>query len=164
MTPVWGNHAGMPPAMVLTEPERHALVMPEDCDCGMCVPTWARRRGKSRRHAEPVSLADALGREKPAAWPSMIAQHCACLTALAAAVSRSADAELDDLGAPELGLQLVLFAGELAEGLQSGQFRGELPDDLVRAGEQTVTAATLTAAGCLAGLVETLQALSALAG
>jgi hypothetical protein len=155
----------MPAATVITEPERHALVMPEDCDCGMCVPTWARRRGKSRRNPEPVSLADALTRENPAARPGMVAQHCACLTMLTSAVSRIAAGEQpDDLGTPELGLPLVLFAGELAAALQPGQFRNDLPDDLVRACEQTVTTATLTAAGCLAGLVETVQALSALAG
>ena len=159
------NHAGMAAATVITQPERHALVMPEDCDCGMCVPTWARRRGKSRRHSEPVSLTDALTRETPAARPAMVAQHCACLTVLASAVSQAAaDRQPDDLGAPELGLPLVLFAGELAAALQPGQFRSELPADLVRACEQTVTTATLTAAGCLTGLVETVQALSALAG
>ena len=38
-----------------TEPTRHRLVIP-DCDCGMCAPTWARRRGKSKRFTEPVTL------------------------------------------------------------------------------------------------------------
>lgn len=163
-TPAWVNHAGMPADTVITEPERHALVMPGDCDCGMCAPTWARRRGKSRRFTEPVTLADALARENPAARPSMVAQHCACLTAMGSTISRETTAEDDDLGAPELGLPLVLFAGELAAALQPGQYRSELPANLVQACEQTVTAATLTAAGCLAGLVETVQALSALAG
>ena len=163
--PVWVNHAGMPAATVITEPERHALVTPENCDCGMCVPTWARRRGKSRRHSEPVSLTDALTRENPSARPAMVAQHCACLTALASAIScAAADEQAGELGTPELGLPLVLFAGELAAALQPDQFRGELPDDLVRACEQTVATATVTAAGCLAGLFETVQALSALAG
>lgn len=162
---VWVDDAGMPVATVITEPERHALVMPEDCDCGMCAPTWARRRGKSRRFSEPVTLAGALARENPAARPAMVAQHCACLTALTSAISRQAAAEEhDDLGSPELGLPLVLFAGELAAALQPGQFRSELPDGLVQACEQTVTTATLAAAGCLTGLVETVQALSALAG
>jgi hypothetical protein len=154
----------MPVPTVITEPERHALVMPEDCDCGMCVPTWARRLGKSRRHSEPVSLVEALARETPAAWPSMVAQHCACLTALASAVDQAAGDEPDDLGTPELGLPLVLFAGELASALQPVEFRSQLPDDLVRACEQTITTATLTAAECLAGLADALQALSALAG
>jgi len=74
---------------------------PEDCDCGMCVPTWTRRRGKSRRYSEPVTLADALTREDPAARPSMVAQHCACLTILTSAVSRvTAGEEPDDLAIP----------------------------------------------------------------
>jgi hypothetical protein len=153
----------MPVAAVITEPERHALVMPEDCGCGMCAPTWARRRGKSRRLSEPVTLAAALTRETPAARTAMVAQHCACLTAMASAISRETAAQNDDLGSPELGLPLVLFAGELAAALQPGQFRSELPEGLVQACEQTVTTATLAAAGCLAGLVETVQALSALA-
>ena len=28
-----------------------------DCVCGTCPPAWARRRGKSRRFSEPVTLA-----------------------------------------------------------------------------------------------------------
>ena len=130
----------------------------------MCAPTWVRRRGKSRRFTEPVTLAAALTRENPAAWPAMVAQHCACLAAMASAVGRVIAAEPhDDLGAPELGLPLVLFAGELAAVLQPGQFRSDLPSTLVQTCEQTVTTSTLAAAGCLAGLVETVQALSALA-
>jgi hypothetical protein len=154
----------MPAVTVITEPERHALVMPEDCECGMCAPTWTRRRGKSRRFTEQVTLIAALTRENPAARPAMVAQHCACLSAMASAVSRVIAAEPhDDLGAPELGLPLVLFAGELAAAMQTDQFRSELPDTLIQTCEQTVTTATLAAAGCLAGLVETAQALSALA-
>jgi hypothetical protein len=165
IAPAGVNHTGMPAATVITEPERHALVMPQDCDCGMCAPTWARRRGKSRQFSEPVTLAAALTRENPAARPGMVAQHCACLTAMTSAISCEAAAEEpDELGSPELGLPLVLFAGELAAALQPGQFRGELPGNLVQVCEQTVTTATLAAAGCLAGLVETVQALYALAG
>ena len=159
------NHAGMPAATVITEPERHALVMLQDCDCGMCAPTWARRRGKSRRFSEPVTLAAALTRENPAARPALVAQHCACLSAMASAISRVITAEPNhDLGSPELGLPLVLFAGELAAAIQPDQFRGEIPASLVQTCEQTVTTATLAAAGCLAGLAETVQALSAPAG
>jgi hypothetical protein len=44
----------------------------------MCTPSWVRRRGKSSRYTEPVTLADALGREEPAARPTMVAQHAAC--------------------------------------------------------------------------------------
>jgi hypothetical protein len=154
----------MPVATVTTEPERHALVMPADCECGMCTPTWARRRGKSRRFTEPVTLAAALARENPAARPAMVAQHCACLTVMTSAISRDTAEDHDELGSPELGLPLVLFAGEPAAALQPGQFRSELPGSLVQACEQTVTTATLASARCLAGLVETVQALSTLAG
>jgi cytochrome c1 len=129
----------------------------------MCAPTWARRPGKSKRFSEPLTLADALARENPAARPAMVAQHCACLTVMTSAISRETAAEDDELSSPELGLPLVLFAGELAAALQPGQFRGELPGNLVEVCEQTVTAATLAAAGRLAGLVKTIQAFSALA-
>jgi len=148
---------------MITPPASHALIMPGGCECGMCAPTWARRRGKSRRHSEPVTLADALARESAAARPGMIEQHRICLTAMLALVSNViADEPDDDLGTPELGLPLVLFAGELAAVLQPGQYRADLPASLIRDCEQTITTATLTAASCLAGLVEAVQALSAL--
>src|SRR5262249_47344025 len=152
-------------ATLTTEPERHTLAMPGDCDCGMCTPTWARRKGKARRYTEPVTLAAALRRENPAAWPAMVGQHCACLAAMIIATRQIIAAEPhDDLAPPEIGLPLVLSAGELAAALQPDQYRSELPADLVHACEQTITTATLAAAGCLSGLAETIQALSALAG
>ena len=107
-------------------------------------PTWTRRKGKSRRYSEPVPLAAALRRENAAARPAMVAQHCACLAAMIATAGQMIGAEPgDDLGTPELGLPLVLFAGELAATLQPDQYRGELPADLVQACEQTITTATL---------------------
>ena len=57
---------------------------------------------------------------------------------------------------------MVLFAGELASAVGSGHFRAELPAGLVATCEQTVTGATLAAAGCLAGLVDAVQVLSSL--
>lgn len=129
----------------------------------MCTPSWMRRRGKQKRYSEPVSLEDALDREEPAAWPAMVTQHTACLIALTTAAARAATAEpVSELGVPEAGLPVLMFASELAA-VQPGQHRDELPESLVAASEQAITAATLTAAGCLAGLVDTLQALSALA-
>jgi hypothetical protein len=47
----------------------------------------------------------------------------------------------DDLGHPGVGLSLVMFAGELAEALRPTEFGSELPEQLVRVCEQTVTAA-----------------------
>jgi hypothetical protein len=156
MTAIPGHRA-------LAGPERHALVMPAGCECGMCTPTWARRRGKSRRYSAPVTLLAALRRESAAARPGMIEQHRACLTAMLALVSKVVPAEPDDgLGTPELGLPLVLFAGELAAAVQPGELRGELPADLIHDCEQAITTATLAAAGCLTGLVEAIQDLSAL--
>jgi hypothetical protein len=148
----------------VTQPARHVLALPDDCDCGMCTPSWARRRGKSKRYSELVTLADALDREQAAARPAMIAQHAACLTALTAAAIAAVTAEPgDDFGAPEVGLPVLLFAGELAAAVQPGEFRDQLPPGLIAACEQAVTSATVTAAACLAGLADAVQSLSALA-
>lgn len=150
--------------MVVTEPGRHALVMP-DCECGTCGPTWARRRGKSGRFTQPVTLVAALEKEEPSARPGMVERHRACLSEMAGAADGViAVTPRDDPGRPGVGLALVLFAGELASAVRPDEFRGELPAGLVAACEQAVTAATLAAAACLAGLVEMAQLLAALAG
>src|SRR5215472_8389554 len=80
------DNDGMPAATVALRsgPDRHALVL-LDCHCGTCPPTWARRRGKSRRFTEPVTLAAALEREDAAAWPGMVHQHRDSLEKLTAA-------------------------------------------------------------------------------
>jgi hypothetical protein len=94
----------------------------------------------------------------------MVAQHAACLLALAVAAARAVtDDPGGELGAPEIGLPVLMFAGELATAVQPGNYRDQLPASLVAACEQAVTTATVTAAGCLAGLVDAVQALSALA-
>jgi hypothetical protein len=151
-------------AAVVTEPGRHAMVMP-DCECGTCGPTWARRRGKSGRFTQPVTLVAALEKEDAAARPGMVERHRACLAEMVlAADGVIAATRGDDPGRPGVGLALVLFAGELASAVRPDEFRGELPAGLVAACEQEVTAATLAAAACLAGLVEMAQLLSALTG
>jgi hypothetical protein len=134
-----------------------------DCDCGMCPPTWARRRGKSRRFTVPVTLVGALEAEDAACRAGMLEEHRACLSSMVCEVDGLVAAtSWDDVGRPTVGLVLVLFAGELASALGPGQFRAELPAGLVAACEQTVTAATAAAAGCLAGLVDAVQVLSSL--
>jgi hypothetical protein len=144
------------------DPDRHALVLP-GCECGTCAPTWARRRGKSRRFSEPVTLVAALEREDAVARPGMVEQHRECLEQMTAVVDRVIAVTVrDDLSRPGGGLALVMFAAELASAVRADEYRGELPAGLVRACEQTVTAATLAAAGCLSGLVEMMQVLSAL--
>ena len=131
-----------------------------DCDCGMCPPTWARRRGKSRRFTVPVTLVGALEAEDAACRAGMLEEHRACLSSMVCEVDGLVAAtSWDDVGRPTVGLVLVLFAGELASALGPGQFRAELPAGLVAACEQTMTAA---AAGCLAGLVDAVQVLSSL--
>jgi hypothetical protein len=149
---------------VIPQPARHVLALPQDCDCGMCTPAWMRRRGKQKRYSESVTLADAMEREDRAAWPGMVAQHAACLIALSTAATRAVNADPGgELGAPEIGLPVLMFAGELAAVLQPGQYRDHVPGGLVAASEQAVTTATLTAACCLAGLVDAVQTLSSLA-
>jgi hypothetical protein len=130
----------------------------------MCTPAWMRRRGKHKQHSEPVSLADAMQREDHAAWPGMVAQHAACLIALTTAATRAVTTDPGgELGTPEIGLPVLMFAAELAAVIQPGQHRDQLPENLVAASEQAVTTAALTAAECLTGLVDAVQTLSALA-
>jgi hypothetical protein len=147
-----------------TQPDHHVLALPQDCDCGMCTPGWMRRRGKQKRYSEPVSLAEAMAREDRAAWPVMVAQHAACLIALTSAAARAVTEDPGGkLGEPEIGLPVLMFAGELAAVVQPGEHRDQLPGSLVAVSEQAVTTATLTAAGCLAALTDAIQATSALA-
>ncbi len=145
-----------------TEPTRHALAMP-DCDCGMCAPTWARRKGKSKRLTQPVTLVEALGAEDPTCGPAMIDQHRQCLTLMTSAVSHLPDdTGEDNLGQPEVGLALLIFASELAAALQPRHYRDTLTAKQIADCEHTITAATLAAAGCVTGLVEAMQLLAEL--
>lgn len=142
--------------------DRHALVLPE-CECGTCAPTWARRRGKSRRFSDPVTLVAALEREPVVARPGMVEAHRECLAQMTAVVDQViAVTSRDDVSRPGAGLALVMFAAELASAVREDEYRGELSAGLVRACEQAVTAATLAAGACLSGLVEMMQVLSAL--
>jgi hypothetical protein len=145
-------------------PDRHALLAPE-CDCGVCAPTWARRRGKSRRYVEPVTLVEALHGEAAEVRAGMLEEHRECLSAMVFEVDQLvAQSAVDDLGHPGVGLALVMFAGELASALRPTEFGAELPEGLRAVCAQTVTAAMLTAAGCLAGVAAMMGALAELAG
>lgn len=147
-----------------TEPARHGLVIPE-CECGTCAPTWARRRGKSKRFSEPVTLVDALQAADAAHRPGMVEQHRQCLSSMTHAVDELlAATPWDDLGRPEVGLSLLLFAAELASALRPDQFRDQLPAEQIADCEQTVTAATLAAAACMTGLIAAVQILADLVG
>jgi hypothetical protein len=143
-------------------PDRHALVMP-DCECGTCPPTWARRRGKSRRFTEPVTLVAALEREDAAAWREMVEQHQVSLEELTAGVDAViAVTGRNDPGRPGVGLALLMWAAELASAVRPDEYRSDLPAGLVTACEQAVAAAALAAAACLSGFTETVEVLSAL--
>lgn len=145
-------------------PTRHALAMP-DCQCGMCAPTWARRRGKSKRFTEPVTLLDALHAEDPTCRPAMIEQHRQCLAAMTDTVDEMlSNNAADDLGRPDAGLALLIFAAELAAALQPDNFLDQLPAEHAAHCEHTITQATLAAAGCVTGLVEAMQLLAGLVG
>jgi hypothetical protein len=147
---------------VAAELDRHALVVP-DCECGTCPPTWARRRGKSRRFTEPVTLVAALEREGAAAWRGMVEQHRESLEELTAAVDAViAVTGRDDPGRPGVGLGLLMWAAELASAVRPDEHRGDLPAGLVADCEQAVTAAALAAAACLSGFAETVEVLARL--
>jgi hypothetical protein len=164
-SPVRRDDPGMTTApQIPAQPARHVLALPGECDCGMCTPRWMRRRGKQKRYSEPVGLAEAMDREDRAAWPVMVAQHAACLIALTTAAARAVTEDPGgELGTPEIGLPVLMFAAELAAVVQPGDYRDQIPDTLIAASQQAITTATLTAAGCLAGLVDAIQTMSALA-
>ncbi len=107
----------------------------------------SRRRGKSKRYPDLVTLTDALGREEAAARPAMIAQHLACLMALTAACDRGRHRRSrNELGAPELGLPVLMFASEPAAAIQPSEYRDQLPPSLVAACEQVINTTTITGA------------------
>ena len=112
----WAEDDGMSVATVTvqSQPDRHALVL-LDCECGTCPPTWARRRGKSRRFTEPVTLVAALEREDAAACPGMVERRRESLEELTGAADRLiAMTARDDPARPGVGLSLLMLAAELA--------------------------------------------------
>ncbi|MHB2024071.1 MAG: hypothetical protein ACYCO3_12180 [Mycobacteriales bacterium] len=141
-------------------PARHALV--RDCGCGLCPPTWAGRRGKSRRFSQPVTLLAALEAEDTGCWAGMVESHRQSLSDLVCALDESAAAFGDDdgLGNPMAGSELALFAGELASVLRDPDLRGCLPVGLVSDSERTVSDAMVTVAGCLSGALAAATLLS----
>ncbi|MGH8827405.1 MAG: hypothetical protein ACRDVZ_07355 [Jiangellaceae bacterium] len=110
-----------------------------------------------------MTLLDALEAEDVACRPGMVEEHRACLSSMVCEVDGLiAATSWDDTVRPAVGLALVLFAGELASAVRPAESAGELSPGLVTACEQTVTAAMLAAAGCLAGLVDAVQVMSGL--
>ncbi len=145
--------------------DRYALVLPE-CDCGLCAPTWARRRGKSRRFTEPVTLMMAIESEPSATRRvEMVQQHRMCLGQLLAGTDELLGlTRIDDPARLEVGLALVMFAGELASALRAGEFVPEpLPEALRQVCTETVTAAMASAAGCLVMMTEMVELAGAMA-
>jgi hypothetical protein len=112
-----------------------------------------------------VTLVAALEREDAAARPGMVERHRERLEEMTGAADGViASTPRDDPDRPGAGLALLMFAAELASAVRPDEYRGELPAGLMAACEQAVTAATLAAAACLSGFVETMQVLSALVG
>lgn len=149
---------------VRAEPDRHVLVMP-DCECGTCPPTWMRRRGRSRRLSLPVTLVEALERENAAARVGMAQRHRMQLEELTAAVDGLISSTVqDDPDRSGGGLALLMFAAELASAVRPDEYRDELPARELAACERAVTAATLAAAACLSGFMETMRVVSELIG
>lgn len=95
----------------------------------------------------------------------MVQRHREWLEELTAAVeaviSSTAPDDPDRSGG---GLALLMFTAELASAVRPDEYRGELPAEQVAACERAVTAATLAAAVCLSGFVDTMRALSELVG
>lgn len=146
------------------EPIRHTLAIP-DCNCGTCPPTWTRRKGKSKKFTQPVTLLHALEAEEPACRAAMVDQHRQWLTLMSAAVSQLLDGtDEDEIARTEVGLALLMFTGELASALASHHSRDTLTAEQIAACEHTITGATLLAAGSVTGLVEAIQLLAELVG
>ncbi len=147
--------------------DRCALVMSE-CDCGLCppAPMWARRRGKSRRFTESVTLMMAIEAEPSSARRvQMVQEHRQCLGQLLTATDELlAVTSIDDPARPAVGLALVMFSAELAAALRAGEFVWEpLPEALRLVCLETVTAAMSTAAGCLVKMGEMVELAGAMA-
>ena len=151
----------MSSSLVTTELARHALVRPGDCTCGTCTPTWARRRGKSRKYSEPVTLVYALEQESPALWAGMVEEHRDFLAAMAERASDDFENTDLEIGDPEVGLSLLEFAGELATAVQPGFFGNELPPDLVAACEHTIATAMHVTAELMSGVIDGIREISA---
>jgi hypothetical protein len=106
-----------------------------------------------------------LGSEDASCRVGMVGGHRECLSTLVGVADELiATSEVGDPCRPGFGLALVMFAGGLASAIRPDEFGGELPEDLIAVCAQTVTAAMLAAAGCLAGMVGMYQALSEVLG
>jgi len=139
--------------------------MTPECERGAGAPAWARRRGKSRRFTQAVTLVAALEREDAPARPGMVAGHRECLARLtAAADGMLAVTSRDELERPEAGLALLMFAAELASAVRPDAYRAQLPSELVAACEQAISAATLVASACMSEFAEAFQMVSAVVG
>lgn len=96
---------------------------------------------------------------------AMVEEHRECLAAMVCAADRLvAGSPVEYPLRPGVGLALVMFAGELASAIRPDEFGGELPEQLIAECAQTVSAAMLVAAGCLAGTVRMYQALTEILG
>ncbi len=93
----------------------------------------------------------------------MVAQHWPAWRRWPPATRAITDDPGGELGTPEIGLPVLMFAGELAAAVQPGEYRDQLPAELIDACEQVITTAPVTAAASLAGLGDAVQALSTLA-
>jgi hypothetical protein len=112
-----------------------------------------------------VTLIQALRGEAADCRAGMVDDHRECLATMVELVDQAmTQAAADGLGHPGVGLSLVMFAGELAAALRPREAGVELPEQLVRVCEQTVAAAMVSAADCLAGLSDMIAAVGELAG
>lgn len=99
-----------------TEPARHVLMTPGG-ECGAGAPTWVRRRGKTRRFTQAVTLVAALEREDASARAGMVARHRECLAhSTVAADGMLSATSHDELERPEAGLALLMFAAGVGRG------------------------------------------------
>lgn len=145
------------------EDGQHALLVPPWEESDLCSPTWARRR--RGRFRDPVTLVMALEVEPVAYHADMVAEHLHCLTGqVAAANGLLAMTPLDDPGRVVPGMNLLVFAAELASAIRPDEFADDLEPEARAGCAETVAAAALAAAGLLSGAITAVQAALVAAG
>lgn len=133
-------------------------MLPPQEDALEYPPTWVRGRSTSYHGSDPVTLVMALEGEPASNHAGMIGAHLDVLSGWVRIGEDMLATTLPD--APErraVGFALLMFGAELASVLSSPRFGTELTSEVRVAAAETISAATLRAAACLAAVVMEYQ-------
>lgn len=144
---------------------RHGLILPPPQEALFHSPTWSRGTPPIFRDGSPVTLVMALEEEPAHHHQAMILAHVEVLQSLALLAKErrgAGDASLlTDLESRSVGYNLVLFGGELASAMFNRPYALTVAPPVRHQAVETVTFATLLAAGCLgSAITEHRQTLS----